>query len=375
MIKVLIALAGLGSLGAASSQAQKLPRAQDPPAFVVRKATLPVRTLSGPKGGVKALAFSPDDKTLLSAGDKEILLWDTSTGEPRNPLTGHTKGTYAVAISADGRRIASSGEDGTLIVWDAVSGQPIARHTGADYALHNLAFSAQGESVLGSRGAFASLFDSTTGEEAGPLLGHATALASLSWSPDGKFIAVGCLAWPDERPTMAVWEISRKTEAGQWLTFNSNNVRNRKDKSVVAGPRVRLNEHVKYFRDFRESRQQIVVGVCFAADSDLLAVGWGTEVALHSMKTGQDIKSIPILPEASDTRIPLHALALSPNGQLLAVVRANTVQIWNVETARLVAKFLDHNDDVECLAFSHDGKVLATGSADKTIKLWDMTGY
>jgi WD40 repeat protein len=38
-----------------------------------------------------------------------------------------------------------------------------------------------------------------------------------------------------------------------------------------------------------------------------------------------------------------------------------------------VAKFLDHSDDVDCLAFSHDGKVLATGSADKTIKLWDMT--
>jgi WD40 repeat protein len=40
-----------------------------------------------------------------------------------------------------------------------------------------------------------------------------------------------------------------------------------------------------------------------------------------------------------------------------------------------MAKFRDHGDDIHCLAFSYDGKVLPTGSADKTIKLWNMIGY
>ncbi|MCW3051401.1 MAG: repeat, subgroup, partial [Chthonomonadales bacterium] len=349
--------------------------AQDKPPLGVQKAIPPIRTLSGSAAGVKALAFSADDKTLLSAGDTEIRFWDASTGAPGKTLHGHTKASRAVAISSDGTRVAGSGEDGTLILWNVVSGEVLNRHTGRNYDLHKLSFSPQGDRLLGSRGAFASLFDPNTGEEVGPILGHAIGLSSLSWSPNGKFIAAGSLAWPEDRATAVVWEIAPAAEAGHWLTYNSSAVRSMDGKVVITGPKARLNAHVKYFRDFKTSTRQILVWDCFAADSDTLVVAWGNEVVFHSMQTDKDTGSMKIPPEISDTNSILRGMALSPNGKLLATVRANTVQIWNIATAQLVAKFHDHGDDVDCLVFSHDGKVLATGSADKTIKLWDMVAY
>ena len=379
MLRTLIAIIAWCILGAATAQAQKLPMAQQNPLFSVRKAVLPLRTLLGQTQGVKALAFSPDDTALLSAGDRDIRLWNLATGEQKKALVGHTKGTQAVAISPDGKRVVGSGEDGALILWDAVSGVVLARHAGANYNMHHLAFSAVGDRALGSRGPFASLFDSVTGEEIGPMLGHSSPLSSLVWSPDGKFIAVGCSAWPEDRaPASAVvWEISPSAEAGQWLTVNSNTVRRLNSKVVVAGPRSLLNEHVRYFRKVKalQGQQENIVLVYFAADSDTIAIASGNEVVFVSMQTGKDTRHLPILPEAADVRTALRGLALSPNGKLVVIVRANTVQIWNIATGQIVAKLLAHEDDVDCLAFSHDGKVLATGSADKTIKLWDMTGY
>lgn len=350
-------------------------KTQEKPTFGVQKAIAPIRTLSGCALGVKALAFSPDDKILFSAGDKEIRIWDASTGALRASLVGHTKASHAVAISPDGKRMASSSEEGTLILWNAVSGEPLARQTGRSYNLHNLAFSPQGDRLLGSRGPFASLFDAVTGEERGPILAHAIGISSLTWSPNGKSIAVGSLAWPEDRATAVVWEIAPDVADGQWLTFNSSAVRNMDGKVVATGPKTKLNEHVRYFRDFKTTARQIQVWDCFAADSDTLVVAWGNEVSFHSIQTDKETGSLKIPPDVSDSNSTLHGMALSPNGKLLAVVRANTVQIWKIETAQLVARFRDHGDDVDCMAFSHDGKVLATGSADKTIKLWDMAGY
>jgi len=69
----------------------------------------------------------------------------------------------------------------------------------------------------------------------------------------------------------------------------------------------------------------------------------------------------------------VEALALSADGRLLASGSADkTVKVWNVETGQLVGGPLHHDDEVEALAFSLDGRLLASGSFDKTIKLWQV---
>ena len=69
------------------------------------------------------------------------------------------------------------------------------------------------------------------------------------------------------------------------------------------------------------------------------------------------------------------AVAFSPDGKTLASAGGeNVIRLWDLATYKTVRTLEGHTDGVECLAFSPDGKILASGSRDKTIRLWEMSG-
>ncbi|WP_133150699.1 hypothetical protein, partial [Frankia canadensis] len=73
------------------------------------------------------VAFSPDGHTLAtSSTDSTIRLWDTTSGQNRTTLTGHTRGVLAVAFSPDGHTLATSSDDSTIRLWDVDQGLEIA---------------------------------------------------------------------------------------------------------------------------------------------------------------------------------------------------------------------------------------------------------
>jgi WD40 repeat protein len=69
---------------------------------------------------------------------------------------------------------------------------------------------------------------------------------------------------------------------------------------------------------------------------------------------------------------PVLYIARSHDGTQWATSHGNTVQVWDVATGKEVVSFQGHSSDIICLAFSPDGKRLATGSEDTTIMLWDL---
>lgn len=190
--------------------------------------------LKGHAGFLSSVAFSDDGLWLVSAGmvlgkpgapdyftkPGEIRVWNISTGQESRLLGGQTA-QAGVAISPDGKRLASSHRDAAVLrdgavyqgsilkFWDAQSGQELHAHKSAVVATRVLRFSRDGKRL-----AFASpqsgditLFDSTTGQELLTLKGHTQLVNGLAFSPDDTRLST---ASNDE--TVRIWDTTTGRE-------------------------------------------------------------------------------------------------------------------------------------------------------------------
>jgi WD40 repeat protein len=339
--------------------------------------------LNGRKAAVSSMAFSPDGKMLAVSYDTAIILWDVASQQPiGQPWSASTYQVYSLAFSPDGKMLASGigGPDG-LIVWDVASRQPIGQPLSGSSGF-SVAFSPDGKTLAwgGSDGTI-KLWDVASRQPTGQALnGHNDIVSSVAFSPDGKMLASG-----SADRTIILWNVASQQPIGQALSGHSRSVSGvafSPDGKVLASGSDTL---ILWDLETRQPIGQPLSGggsVAFSPDGKTLASGSDAGIMLWDMEPRQ-----PIGQSLSGHSDRVFSVAFSPDGKALAsgsckernsdgACKEGELILWDVASRQPIGQPLNgHSRSVFSVAFSPDGKMLASGSADSTIILWNVASH
>ncbi|KAF8676780.1 WD domain, G-beta repeat [Rhizoctonia solani] len=237
-----------------------------------------------------------------------------------------------LALSKDGKRMVTAGDDGTISVWDVSTGRrvlgPVKKHENYVYAV---TFSPDGTMVVsGSYDHSIYISNAYTGDTlVGPLKGHTKAVTSLSFAPDGSFLASA-----SEDHTIRIWNPITGAQVGSALRGHTDCVM-----CVV----------------FTSSGDQLI---SCSDDRTIRTWNWRTGTVIGKPLKGH-----------TDW---VDCIALSPDDMHIASSsRDCTVRIWNLKRMEtVVGPLMGHTDRVASVAYSFDGKRIVSGSFDRTIRVW-----
>lgn len=326
-----------------------------------RKQLGELKGLSGLSASVAdafvSIAFSDDGRRLVAGSYKgTVWIWDgvdtpAPTGrqliDAEYPHSVHTSPVQSVAFGPSGKTLMSGSLDGTIRWWDAESGFSISLpSTRREDSVQTVAFRPRVEKGLEIMSCSAAggiqLWNSNDLKMALGLPGHRGTVRSVAFSPDGKHLASGGESDP---------QFHNKAVVKLWNLDN-------------------------FVPDQTFETESDVSAVAFSPDSSrIVASTDGGKVLLWDAATPFE----PVGPPDGviDAHTPVNSVAYSPNSNDHRIVTGgggdNNLQMWNPDTgARLGDPLTGHEKPVETVAFSPDGQLIASGSDDTTIRLWNV---
>jgi WD40 repeat protein len=327
-------------------------------------------SLVGHADAITSLEFSPDNRYLISAGES-VRRWRIPIAlEPRT-FSGHADAITGVVFSPDGARLATSSRDKTVRLWDIARGQVLRTLRGHTAEIHCVAFSPDGRHLASAASkrpykpagpGEIIIWDAIGGKTIHTFRGKTRAVTSLAFRPQS-----GELAWASVGPPISPDPSDQRISELAKRTFGS-----------PAWDTAFLS-----FCDFRSGQQSReierqssleILGMAFN--------GSGTQLALAGQLDGPivlDAESGSEMRRYGDQCGIVVSVAFSPDGRYLAsgsgdefYLSAGELKVWDALRGQCVLTRKEQTRGVPALVFSLDGKRLATGGGDGLIKIWDL---
>ncbi len=282
-------------------------------------------TLQGSNHRVRSLAYAPDGAVLASGDGPVIRIWDPISGKEQAAVPSRQRVIHALTFAPDGMLLATAGSNRVVILWFLKD--PLPR-----VVLH----------------------------------GHTVPVAGLAFSPDGRFlISVGGQSARGREASgeALVWDI----ESGRHV--HSLRLRGHQFLDVAWAP----DGH----------------RVALATDRGLM-IFWSPFTPPHNLR----IEQLPTLTERllvnNAAGEPIHlegqlgfvvlvndplALAYAPDGHVMAMANAKTVGLWDMVSGTAVRNLRGHRDRIEAVAYSPEGRFLASAGLDGCVCLWETAGW
>ncbi len=310
-----------------------------------------VQSISEHKGGISSLIFSPNGKYLASGSyDKTIKIWEVKTSKKILEISGNEL-YRCLDFSPDNKFIAVGSLDNQIKIFDLSDGSIIYLLEGHINAVTSLDFSPNGKLLASSSDdGTVRLWDILTEEEIGCFPEYSSCVKDVSFSPNGKYLASG--SWRTEESDdefndygeIKIWDIKTGEEVQAFSTPKScvYSLSYSPDGKYLAGGGGRYDEEFNYYGEIKiwdvKTGERIklfsvpdysVNSISYSPDGKYLVSGHDdSSLKIWEVSTGKQIKTI------FGNTASISSVSYSPNGKYLASsswdYEGGIIKIWEI---------------------------------------------
>lgn len=326
--------------------------------------------LKGHTSPSKAVALSADGRRAVSGGDDHtVRVWDVGTLSCRMVLEGHQHYVSAVAVTPDGRYAASGSWDGTIRLWDLNTWRCRQVLRGHQGIVTSVCLSNDGRLVLsGSWDSTVRVWDAGSGRCWRTFTGHTTMVAGVSLSADGRTAA--SVSWDK---TVRFWKVPRGSRTCPTLRLSTR-------RPAPALPTAGI-EPEELAAEAEAALGENRVGDALCAVQRLRDLE-GTELSDRTLRLWRQLSSrcrrtrLRAVREIGTIATGYASAALGLDATQHRCFGADAdgrIRVWDIDLERCQRTLAGHGDRVLDVRLDPDGTLAVSASADRTLRLWDLS--